>query len=74
MHPRKMLLSLLLLLTTAVCARAMERTWAKVPALVFVAPENDTRIPAAREAVDFWNRTFSECLLKMYPPQWTSEK
>jgi hypothetical protein len=38
----------------------MERTWAKVPALVFVAPENDTRIPAAREAVDFWNRTLSE--------------
>jgi hypothetical protein len=60
MHPRKMLLSLLLLLTTAACAGAMERTWTMVPALVFVAPENDTRIQAAREAVDFWNRTFSE--------------
>jgi hypothetical protein len=60
MHHRKMLLGLVLLLTTAVCAGAMERTWTKVPALVFVAPENDARIQVAREAVDCWNRIFSE--------------
>ena len=28
--------------------------------LVLIAPENDARIPVAREAVDFWNRTFAE--------------
>ena len=60
MHHSKMLLSLLLLLTTAACAGSMERTWTKIPALVFVASENDARIQAAREAVDFWNRTLSE--------------
>ena len=25
-----------------------------------IVPENDARIPVAREAVDFWNRTFAE--------------
>jgi hypothetical protein len=60
MYPRKMLLSLFLILTAAACAGAMERTWTKVPALVLVTPENDARIQAAREAVDFWNHTFSE--------------
>ena len=56
-YPRKMLLSPLMLLTTAACAGTMERTWTKVPALVFVAPENDVRIQAAREAVDCRNCT-----------------
>jgi NAD(P)-dependent dehydrogenase (short-subunit alcohol dehydrogenase family) len=54
---RKMLLSPLIFLTTAACAGTMERTWTKVPVLVFVAPENDVRIQAAREAVDCRNRT-----------------
>jgi hypothetical protein len=60
MHHRKMLLSPLLLLTTAACVGAMERTWTQVPALVLVAPENDARLQAACEAVDCWNRIFSE--------------
>jgi NAD(P)-dependent dehydrogenase (short-subunit alcohol dehydrogenase family) len=54
---RKMLLSPLIFLTTAACAGTMERTWTKVPAFVFVAPENDVRIQAAREAVDYRYRT-----------------
>ena len=35
-------------------------TWSKVPTVVFVAPETDPRLQVAREAVDFWNRTFAE--------------
>lgn len=35
-------------------------TWSKVPAVVLVAPESDPRLQVAREAVDFWNRTFAE--------------
>jgi hypothetical protein len=34
--------------------------WSKVPTVVFVAPETDPRLQVAREAVDFWNRTFAE--------------
>jgi len=114
MHSRKMLLSLLLLLTAAACAGAMERTWTKVPVLVLVAPENDARIQVARQNViahelghaiglghnddpttlmcgrpapcrpslfqsqeaRFFPLTDREkaLLLKMYPPQWTSEQ
>jgi hypothetical protein len=40
-HLRKMLLSPLILLTTAACAGTMERTWTKVPTLVFV-PQRTT--------------------------------
>jgi hypothetical protein len=35
-------------------------TWSKAPTIVFVSPEADPRLPVAREAVDFWNRTFAE--------------
>ena len=34
--------------------------WSKVPTVVLVAPETDPRLQDAREAVDFWNRTFAE--------------
>jgi hypothetical protein len=34
--------------------------WSKVPTVVFVAPETDPRLQVAREAIDFWNRTFAE--------------
>jgi hypothetical protein len=60
MYYRKVLLNIFLLLTCATCAGTIERTWTKVPMLVLIAPENDARIPVAREAVDFWNRTFAE--------------
>jgi Matrixin len=33
--------------------------WQKVPAITIVARENDPRLPAVREAVEFWNRTFA---------------
>ncbi|MDI6770971.1 MAG: hypothetical protein QME77_00090 [bacterium] len=39
---------------------AQQTVWKKVPAIVLVAPEQDPRLQVAREAVDFWNRTFSE--------------
>lgn len=35
-------------------------TWSKIPTIVIVSPEDDSRLPIAREAVDFWNRTFVE--------------
>jgi hypothetical protein len=34
--------------------------WQKVPAITIVARENDPRLPAVREAAEFWNRTFAE--------------
>ena len=34
--------------------------WTKIPTLVVVAPENDSRLQAAYEAIDFWNQTFAE--------------
>ncbi|MBM3469468.1 MAG: hypothetical protein FJX73_01545 [Armatimonadetes bacterium] len=39
---------------------AQPGAWTKVPAIVLVAPEQDPRLQVAREAVDFWNRTFAE--------------
>ena len=35
-------------------------TWSKNPTVVLAAPATDPRLQAAREAVDFWNRTFAE--------------
>lgn len=32
----------------------------RVPAITLIAREDDPRIPAVREAVDFWNRTLAE--------------
>ena len=43
--------------------RASLRSFAqshKTPAITLVAREDDPRIPAVREAVDFWNRTLAE--------------
>jgi hypothetical protein len=34
--------------------------WTKVPSITIVSAEADPRIEAVREAVDFWNRTFTE--------------
>jgi hypothetical protein len=34
--------------------------WSKVPSVVLVSPENDSRIQATYEAIDFWNHTFAE--------------
>ena len=34
--------------------------WTKSPSVVVVAQENDPRLPAVREAVEFWNHTFAE--------------
>jgi hypothetical protein len=36
-----------------------EPRWQKVPAITIVARENDPRLPAVREAVEFWNGTFA---------------
>jgi hypothetical protein len=60
MHRRSVLFSLLLLLSGLAQTIAWARPWTKVPTLVLVAPENDARLPAAHEAIDFWNRTFAE--------------
>ena len=34
--------------------------WSKVPSVVLVSPENDARIQATYEAIDFWNHTFAQ--------------
>ena len=34
--------------------------WSKVPRVVLVSPENDSRIQATYEAIDFWNHTFAQ--------------
>src|SRR5258705_9292201 len=34
--------------------------WRKIPSIVVVSAENDPRLPALREAVDFWNAEFSK--------------
>ena len=34
--------------------------WSKVPSVVLVWPENDSRIQAAYEAINFWNQTFAQ--------------
>src|SRR5262245_42537447 len=31
------------------------RAWAIIPSIVVVAPANDPRLPAVREAIEFWN-------------------
>jgi hypothetical protein len=33
--------------------------WQNVPAITIIAREDDPRLPAVREAVEFWNRTLS---------------
>ena len=60
MHRRSILLSLLFLLSVLAQAITWARTWTKIPTIVLVAPENDARLPAAHEAIDFWNRSFAE--------------
>jgi hypothetical protein len=68
-HRRQVFVTLLLLLASAcgvltapsaVRVWAQGRAWTKVPTIVLVAPEHDPRLPATREAIDFWNRTFAE--------------
>jgi hypothetical protein len=34
--------------------------WQKIPAITIVARADDPRLPAVREAVDFWNRTLAD--------------
>jgi hypothetical protein len=34
--------------------------WQKIPAITLVAREDDLRLPAVRQAVEFWNKTFAE--------------
>ena len=38
---------------------AQGRAWTKVPTLVVVTPEHDSRLTATHEAIDFWNRTLA---------------
>lgn len=38
----------------------MNDGWHRVPAVTIVAQEDDARVPAANEAIEFWNRTFAE--------------
>jgi len=68
-HRRPVFVTLLLLLASAcgiltgpfvVHVWAQGRAWTKVPTVVLVAPEHDPRLPATREAIEFWNRTFAE--------------
>jgi hypothetical protein len=33
--------------------------WSKRPSVLIVAPDGDSRIQAAHDAIDFWNRTFA---------------
>jgi predicted Zn-dependent protease len=58
--------SLLLLLVVPGLAAAFGLPWQsspvhfqKVPAITIIAREDDPRLPAVREAVEFWNRTFA---------------
>src|SRR5215471_11658311 len=39
---------------------AQGRGWTKVPTVLVVAPEDDPRLPATRQAIEFWNQTFAE--------------
>jgi hypothetical protein len=40
---------------------ALEQSgWSKVPSIVLVSPENDSRIQDTYEAIDFWNHTFAQ--------------
>jgi predicted Zn-dependent protease len=34
--------------------------WQKMPAITIVGREDDPRLPAVREAVEFWNKTFAD--------------
>jgi hypothetical protein len=34
--------------------------WTKIPVITVVSPQEDPRIASVREAVDFWNRTFTD--------------
>jgi hypothetical protein len=36
------------------------KRWTKIPSITVVSAEDDPRIGALREAVDYWNRTFAE--------------
>ena len=37
-----------------------QQTWRTVPKIAVIGPAGDPRLPAADEAVAFWNRTFAE--------------
>src|SRR5262249_56103045 len=37
-----------------------QQTWRTVPKIAVIGPAGDPRLPAADEAVAFWNRTFTE--------------
>lgn len=39
---------------------AQGRAWTKVPTIVVVTSEHDSRLTAMHEAIDFWNRTLAE--------------
>src|SRR5262249_15968265 len=39
---------------------AQGRGWTKVPTITVVAPEDDPRLPATHQAIEFWNQTFAE--------------
>ena len=49
-------------LVAGACAYAQLQSvgWKRIPGITVVSAEADPRIGAVREAVDFWNRTFSE--------------
>jgi hypothetical protein len=66
---RQVFLSLLLVLTSACSLQnsvgiaqmwVHKGIWSKIPTIALVARENDPRLQVAREAIDFWNRTFVE--------------
>jgi hypothetical protein len=59
-HLKKCVSTSVLLLSILTQTAAWARPWPKVPSIVLVAPENDARLQAAHEAIDFWNRTFAE--------------
>jgi hypothetical protein len=50
--------------------------WSKVPSVVLVSPEKDSRIQAIYEAIDFWNHTFAEIgtSFRLGPVAHTAEK
>ena len=54
---------LALILSLSACAyhpAFFERAWTRIPTVVLVGSEQDQRLEAAFEAIDFWNRTFAE--------------
>lgn len=39
---------------------AWEAVWTKIPSITVVSSEKDDRVPLVREAVDYWNKCFTE--------------